>query len=368
MKLLSIGLLLFAVGCLEGTPQSLLDPGPAETSSAAVSTPAPSNEVAAAASTNGASPKRHDAPPALTVGSPAPALKVSRYLKGEPVEAFEPGKIYVVEFWATWCGPCITSMPHVTALQKQYPDVTFIGVSVWERNPSAPEAFLKIHGDKIDYRIACDEIPEGATANEGAMATTWLNAAEANGIPTAFVVDGQGRIANITHPMSLDESLPQIIAGKYDVDAAAKRHLGGLLESRHAAELNTRVQALLSAQPTDETLAAFDQLAADFPSRAPILQRLKFQKLLQTDGKSEQALAEGRKLIQSEFGKDPMFLKTRRIWKCRVCRKQFSVKMGTVFEDSPLGLDKWLPAIWLLANSLFYHYFNRSCNCIYLGT
>ena len=49
--------------------------------------------------------------------------------------------------------------------------------------------------------------------------------------------------------------------------------------------------------------------------------------------------------------KDPMFLKTRRIWKCKVCRKQFSVKLGTIFEDSPLGLDKWLPAIWLLANA-----------------
>src|SRR6266496_5489265 len=48
---------------------------------------------------------------------------------------------------------------------------------------------------------------------------------------------------------------------------------------------------------------------------------------------------------------DPNFLKTRRIWKCRVCRKQFSVKLGTIFEDSPLGLDKWLPALWMLANS-----------------
>src|SRR6266550_8179726 len=48
---------------------------------------------------------------------------------------------------------------------------------------------------------------------------------------------------------------------------------------------------------------------------------------------------------------NPMFLKTRRIWKCRVCRKQFSVKLGTIFEDSPLGLDKWLPAIWMLANA-----------------
>src|SRR5579871_6640971 len=45
------------------------------------------------------------------------------------------------------------------------------------------------------------------------------------------------------------------------------------------------------------------------------------------------------------------YLKTRRIWKCRACRKQFSVKVGTIFEDSPLGFDKWLPAIWLTANS-----------------
>ena len=44
------------------------------------------------------------------------------------------------------------------------------------------------------------------------------------------------------------------------------------------------------------------------------------------------------------------FLKARRVWKCRSCKKQFSVKVGTIFEDSPLGLDKWLPAVWLIAN------------------
>src|SRR5690348_7104481 len=48
---------------------------------------------------------------------------------------------------------------------------------------------------------------------------------------------------------------------------------------------------------------------------------------------------------------EPMFLKTRRIWKCRKCRKQFSVKVGTIFEDSAIGLDKWLPALWLIANA-----------------
>ena len=47
----------------------------------------------------------------------------------------------------------------------------------------------------------------------------------------------------------------------------------------------------------------------------------------------------------------PMFLKTRKIWKCSKCRKQFSFKAGTLLEDSPIALDKWLPAIWLIANA-----------------
>jgi transposase-like protein len=47
---------------------------------------------------------------------------------------------------------------------------------------------------------------------------------------------------------------------------------------------------------------------------------------------------------------EPSFLKTRRIRKCRAWRKQFSVKVGTIFEDSPLELDEWLPALWMLAN------------------
>ena len=49
-------------------------------------------------------------------------------------------------------------------------------------------------------------------------------------------------------------------------------------------------------------------------------------------------------------GTEHSFLATRRIWKCKGCKKQFSVKLGTVFEDSPIGLDKWLPCIWMLVN------------------
>ena len=44
------------------------------------------------------------------------------------------------------------------------------------------------------------------------------------------------------------------------------------------------------------------------------------------------------------------YISTRQLWKCKACKRQFSVKLGTIFEGSPLGLDKWLPAVWAAAN------------------
>src|SRR6202521_3861350 len=50
-------------------------------------------------------------------------------------------------------------------------------------------------------------------------------------------------------------------------------------------------------------------------------------------------------------GKELSYLSTRRVWKCKACKKQFSVKAGSIMEDSPIGLDRWLAAIWLIANA-----------------
>src|SRR6266700_7036033 len=49
--------------------------------------------------------------------------------------------------------------------------------------------------------------------------------------------------------------------------------------------------------------------------------------------------------------KELSYLTTRRLWKCKACKKQFSVKVGSIMEDSPIGLDKWLAGIWLIANA-----------------
>ena len=82
----------------------------------------------------------------LKPGDPAPALKVSKWLQGEEIRKFEPGKVYVVEFWATWCGPCLGVMPQLTALQAEYKDkgLTVVGVTVKDDKNSAAAVGVRV--------------------------------------------------------------------------------------------------------------------------------------------------------------------------------------------------------------------------------
>ena len=87
----------------------------------------------------------------LKMGDPAPKLQVSKWVQGEGVQAFEKDKAYIVEFWATWCGPCRDSIPHLNAIHNQFKDkgLVVIGQNVWEDDIAAVEPFVKKMGDKI---------------------------------------------------------------------------------------------------------------------------------------------------------------------------------------------------------------------------
>jgi thiol-disulfide isomerase/thioredoxin len=153
----------------------------------------------------------------LVPGMAAPAFTADASIKGAEVKALAPGKVHVVEFWATWCGPCIGSMPHLTQLQKSNPDVTVIGVAGFERgnDVTAKEKkvrdFIAAKPERADYTIVFD--------GDGTMANEWMQAARRNSIPTAFVVGMDGKIAYIGSP---DANLDAAVA-KAKGAAAAPR-------------------------------------------------------------------------------------------------------------------------------------------------
>ena len=89
---------------------------------------------------------QYDETPWLNIGDPAPPLRVNQWLKGTPVQKFEKGHVYVVEFWATWCQPCKLSMPHLSTLARQYKNkVTIIGVDIYETKMTSLETIKSFH-------------------------------------------------------------------------------------------------------------------------------------------------------------------------------------------------------------------------------
>jgi thiol-disulfide isomerase/thioredoxin len=158
---------------------------------------------------HGQEPPKKEA--SLKVGDPAPAIKADRWLQGKPVKEFAQGNVYVVEFWATWCGPCIVMMPHMAEMQAEFRDrgVTFIGFSKQDPNNTAEkvEAFVTKRGPKLGYTFA---FSAGAETYDA-----WMRAANRNGIPCCFVVDKKGKIAYIGHPMYLDLVMPAVVGGTW---------------------------------------------------------------------------------------------------------------------------------------------------------
>lgn len=197
----------------------------------------------------------------LGPGGKAPQLSIEKWVSGKPIQEIKPGQVYVVEFWATWCGPCLQAMPHMAALQKQYGDkVTFVGIS--SEDAETVEPFLekqspqgKPWSEVLTYRIALD--------SKGETNDRYMRAAQQGGIPCAFVVGKQGLVEWIGHPMEIDGVLEQVVAGTWDTDRA-----------RSLFQLKT-------AKNIDEALSICNELLKKTPKDVE-LQKMKFAMLVQT--------------------------------------------------------------------------------------
>lgn len=154
----------------------------------------------------------------LGIGDVAPPLTVTKWLNG-PETKIEKGNVYILEFWATWCGPCIASMPHLAEIREEYKDKGLKVIAVTSKDPNNSqedvEKFVAKKGAKFGFTYAYCDSRETDKA--------YMQAAGQDGIPCSFVVGKDGKIAFIGHPMELDDVLPKVIDGTWrgqaDVDA-----------------------------------------------------------------------------------------------------------------------------------------------------
>ena len=156
----------------------------------------------------------------LKVGEKAPKLMIGEWIKGKPVSEFKNGKIYVVEFWATWCPPCLVVMPHLSKIARKYKkNVTVISVNVLE-NPKYPKprakAIIDSMGSRVKYSVGFDD--------NGKMETEWFNRTWERAVPSALIINEEGRIAWIGHPSDLNLPLKAITNHSWNMDAEAKRN------------------------------------------------------------------------------------------------------------------------------------------------
>jgi peroxiredoxin len=150
----------------------------------------------------------------LKVGSNAPALTVD-FVQGDAVDLSNPNMTFVVEFWATWCGPCKKSIPHLNDLYGRYRSKGLVIVGVSGEPAGTVKPFLAKQGSGMSYPVACDR--EKKTDQD------WMQAAKQSGIPCAFIVRG-GKILWIGHPLDkkFDEVVVASLAGRYNPELSRK--------------------------------------------------------------------------------------------------------------------------------------------------
>lgn len=247
----------------------------------------------------------------LNIGDKAPALDIDHYVH-EPkdglgkVTEFDKDKVYVVEFWATWCGPCIQSMPHLVELQNQYrgegvqivsisdEDVETVDGMMEKKYPGKEETFSELTSA---YTITTDP--------DGSVSTDYMLAAGQNGIPCAFLVGKTGLIEWIGHPMEMDEPLAEVVAGSWDREAYKEQ----MKREQQLVAAMQKVNQLARSGKYEDAIKVVDktleEMKGDDPKTETIREQLnnfRFNLRLDAGDKSEEVLNFFRKQIADAKG------------------------------------------------------------------
>jgi len=159
------------------------------------------------------------------IGDPVPALGDEvRWALGQPNPRFAKGKIYVLDFWATWCPPCYPLMDHLSEIQDRYDSagLVVIGIAVGTDVGMSLERFLEKEGNRISYAIA---EPKDEDRLKALLVHPSIMEPNNFGLPFVMIIDRQGRLAWVNDPFGaddhLDERLAAIIDGSYDLASSS---------------------------------------------------------------------------------------------------------------------------------------------------
>lgn len=262
----------------------------------------------------------------LLVGDLVPDFAFSVFLEGDPLWALARGTIHVIEFWASWCGPCVQAMPDLTRLQAMHPEIVVIGVVAMEKDDKA-RAFVEKKGAAIGYRIALQAATPEPTrqshGDSGMMTRDWLDASYSSGVPVTFLVDGSGRAAWIGHPRELEKRLDEMLAGRLDLDAAAEAYRREVAEKfiRERFNVGKAFAAASKTKDNAEFFRVFDETVALHPQVEAKVGLMKLILLLR----------------EAEAGKDATLAYARRV-SDRVARNdaQALLQIGVFLIDDRL--------------------------------
>jgi thiol-disulfide isomerase/thioredoxin len=210
--------------------------------------------------------------PTLSIGDPAPPIHIRTWVKGTPVKELAKGTVYVIDVWSTWCIPCVASMPHTTKLQKRFQDkgLVVIGVTCTDSYGNTEDAIRKLverKGPAIGFAVGIDDPGESSKPYQGVFrgrtVEAYLRGTAEPSLPAAFVIDRQGRLAFIGHPLEIDEAVEKCLEGTWDRQAARKQREARL----QGEELLSQLETALKTKDTARVTGLCRQLVDQVPHR-----------------------------------------------------------------------------------------------------
>lgn len=227
----------------------------------------------------------------LLIGDPAPPLPPDGWIRGGAITAWKPGTIYVIDFWATWCLPCIQEMPQFQALADEFPDgdLVVIGAET-RRQPGTPtpQSVLARH-EGLDYPIVTDD--------HDVILNTWILPSGTSGMPVRAIVDGQGRVAYVGEiKPQFDHALEQVRAGAWDLEAARVQDIS----RRQTQSFMEEAIAAHRAGDFERALSLLDDLIASDPESNLAYRGFQYEILAADLGDVERASELARRVIEEE--------------------------------------------------------------------